>query len=147
MGKKKHTFTTEEKELIHQMKAELQMMGVPKDQWSIMIQDALKAQQKLKKFTKKREKEAGLGGAIQRVRGKIEEKVQKVISKKYGMGGSMDELFGDIGEETFKEGMEFMNNLLFGAPPDIKNISDHGTFLGERPDKKRMIVHFDDEEE
>ena len=63
------------------------------------------------------------------------------------MSGSMDELFSDMDDEAFKEGMEFMNNLLFGAPADIKNTSDYGTFLGERPDKKRMIVHFDDEED
>ncbi|MHA1150586.1 MAG: hypothetical protein ACTSR8_20390 [Promethearchaeota archaeon] len=146
MVKKKHKFSKEEKDLIFRMKSELAMMGIPKDQWGVIIQDALKSQQKFKIFSKRKEREGGIGGAVQRVRNKIEERIQKVISKRYNKGGSIEDIFGDLDDDSLKEGMEFMNNLLFGAPPDIKNISNHGTFLGERSDKKRIIVYFDEEE-
>jgi hypothetical protein len=134
--KTKHSFSKEEKELIHKMKNELRFMGVPRDQWGIYIQKELSERQKSKGIQSSKFMNKITDGF-----GKV---IGKVASKKFGDFNGQREEFEDLFRQGAQDEMDFMNKMF----PDVKfnNINDlgkHGTTLKKIPPKKKMVVDLD----
>ena len=74
--KSKHFFSKEEKELIQKMKSELKLMGVPRDQWSLLIQEELNKLQKSKGLSHSK--------LVDKVKDGFGKVIGKVATKKFG---------------------------------------------------------------
>ncbi|MBD3342098.1 MAG: hypothetical protein GF353_23560 [Candidatus Lokiarchaeota archaeon] len=155
---KKHRFSEEEKQLIKEMKSQLSMMDVPREEWSSIIQRELKHQQKLKKKTQKSsEPKSGISAVVDNIKKKIKNAIFKLFKKRLipkelrGKEGQLEdflEMFDGNMEDLSRDDLNMMNAMMGGFQmKDVDDMSSHGTFVAERPDKKRMIVSFDDEEE
>ena len=134
--KSKHTFSEEEKELIRNMKNDLQMMGVPRDQWSLFIREELRMRQKSKGYH-------GLK-FMNKIKDRFDKVVQKAASKRFGDFGGNVEGIEDFFKQSSQDEIDFMNKMF----PDVKfdNIEDlgkHGTTLKKIPRKKKMVVDLD----
>jgi hypothetical protein len=134
--KHKHSFSKEEKDLIQKMKNDLKMMGVPRDQWSIYIQEELRARQKSKGIRRSK-----FLNKIKEGFGKV---VGKVASKKFG---DFDQELGEF-EEFLKQGsqdeMDFMNKMFSNIKFDnINDLGKYGTTLKKQPQEKKMVVDLD----
>jgi len=148
--RKKYIFSDEEKQIIKQMKDELSMMGVPREEWSTHIQEALNFRKKMKNFPKEPKEKTGLSKFFDTVKEKVINLFQKLLPKRFRMfDGDLGDMMEDLYGEMSPEDMEMMDEFLMGGQgqiaPDINQIGKHGTFINERSDKKRMIVEFDDD--
>ena len=134
--KSKHSFSKEEKALIQKMKNDLKLRGVPRDQWSLYIQEELRMRQKSKGIVRSK--------FMNKIRDRFVKIVRKVASKKFGDFGDQLKEFEDLLKQGSQDEMDFMNMMF----PNVKfeNIDDlgkHGTTLKKVPPKKNMIVDLD----
>jgi len=134
--KPKHSFSKEEKEFIQKMKNELRFTGVPRDQWSLYIQEELRIRQKSKgnhrsKFMNK----------IKEGFGKV---VGKVVSKKLGNFKDQLEEFEDLFKQGSQDEMDFMSKMFSDIKFDnINDLGKNGATLKKHPQKKKIVVDLD----
>ena len=137
--KTKHSFSKEEKELIQKMKDELRMMGVPRDQWSLYIQKELRKRQKSKDFRNSK--------FMSKIKNGFDKTVEKVSSKTLGKYKDQMTEFDDFFEEGSQDEMDFMKMMFSDIKFDnIDDLGKHGTTLKEVPQKKKIVVDLDFDE-
>ena len=134
--KTKHSFSIEEKEFIQKKKNELRSMGVPRDQWSLLIQQELSLLKKSKGIRRSK-----FMNKINKGFGKV---VLKVASKKVG---NFKDHLGEF-EDLFKQGtqdeMGFMNQMFSDIKFDnVNDLGKNGTTFKKHPQKKKMVVNLD----
>jgi len=134
--KSKHFFSKEEKEFITKKKNDLKFMGVPRDQWSLYIQEELRIRQKSK----------GIGRST--FRNKIKDRfvkvIQKVVSKKIGNFNDQLEEFEDLFKHGAQDEMDFMNKMFPNVKFDnINDLGKHGSTLKKVPQKRKRVVDLD----
>ena len=139
MSKKKKTkyaFSTEEKELIQKKKSELRSMGVPRDQWSLYIQQELSMGKKSKGIRRSK-----FMNKINEGFGKV---VQKVASKKLGNYNDQLGEFEDLFNQGSQDEMNFMNQMFSDIKFDnIDDLGKNGTTYKKHPQKKKIVVNLD----
>ena len=134
--KTKHSFSIEEKEIIQKKKNELSAMGVPRDQWSLYIQQELSMLKKSKGIRNSK--------FMNKVSGGLGKVVQKVASKK--LGNFKDQLgeFEDLFKQGSQDEMDFMNNMFSDIKfENIDDLGKNGTTFKNLPQKKKMVVDLD----
>ncbi|MDX1798575.1 MAG: hypothetical protein R3255_08000 [Candidatus Lokiarchaeia archaeon] len=137
--KTKHSFSKEEKELIQKMKDELRMMGVPRDQWSLYIQKELRKRQKSKDFRNSK--------FMSKIKNGFDKTVEKVSSKTLGKYKDQMTEFDDFFEEGSQDEMDFMKMMFSDIKfENIDDLGKHGTTLKEVPQKKKIVVDLDFDE-
>jgi hypothetical protein len=138
--KTKHSFSKEEKELIQKMKDELRMMGVPRDQWSLYIQKELRKRQKSKDFRNSK--------FMSKIKDRFGKTVEKVSSKTLGKYKDQLTEFEDFFEEGSRDEMDFMKMMFSDIKFDnIDDLGKHGTTLKKVPQKKKIVVDLDFDED
>lgn len=151
--KSKSSLTEKDKQFIREMKEYLKMMGIPREEWSKIIQTELKNQKRFKSFKGLLGQDKEEKGIFGKVKNKIGKVVNKVAAKRMGMDADALEQMADMFGNPF-DSMEGGGNLDMMNPffpkvdfEDVDELgSDGATFVMDRPDKKRMIVEFDDED-
>ncbi len=134
--KTKHSFSLEEKELIQKRKNELRSMGIPRDQWSLFIQQELSMLKKSKgirrsKFMNKISK--GVGNFV-----------QKVASKKLGNFKDQFDEFEDLFKQGSQDEMGFPNSMFSDIKFDnINDLGKNGASLKNLSQKKKIVVDLD----
>jgi len=88
---------------------------------------------------------------LEKVQGAFQKFATKRMAKEFGdFSGMFGESSGELSEEESKLMDAMFSGIGLGVPKvDEELIGKHGTFVSERPDKKRKIVNlgdFDDEE-
>jgi len=134
--KTKHSFSIEEKELIQKTKSELISMGVPRDQWSLYIQQELSMLKKSKGI-----RHSKFMNKVSEGFGKV---VQKVASKK--LGNFKDQLgeFEDLFREGSQDEMDFMNKMFSDIKfENVDDLGKNGATFKKHPQKKKMVVNLD----
>lgn len=146
MGKRKSSLTDEDRKIIREMKEELSMMGVPREDWSYYIQQEL--------VKRKKEKSKGKKSWFSKIFDKIKSKIsgffQKLMMKRFNidenyfnelMEGSMG---GRGGFPSAQD--EFMDSVYEDGLDDdeIEELGKKSTTL--KPNQKRMIISFDEED-
>lgn len=134
--KTKHSFSIEEKEFIQKKKNELRSMGVPRDQWSLLIQQELSLLKKSKGIRRSK-----FMNKINKGFGKV---VLKVASKK--VGNFKDQLgeFEDLFKQGTQDEMGFMNQMFSDIKFDnVNDLGKNGTTFKKNPQKKKMVVNLD----
>ncbi|MEJ2248334.1 MAG: hypothetical protein P8Y70_02330 [Candidatus Lokiarchaeota archaeon] len=147
---KRNSFSKEEKQIIQNMKNQLSMMKVPREEWSSIIQEELTQHRKMKSKSSK--------GRITKIFEKIWQKILKIFfkltSKEYRENADeFDQIFNMLEkvqeEGGFAESNEMMRLLNPEPNTDRENLdklgNKHGTFVKDRPDKKKKIIEFDDD--
>ena len=157
MGKeKKYKFSKEEKEIIQELKNQLSYMGIPREEWSSIIQKELVRYKKAKSKSEKLKDQKGIPSFINKLKEKGQKFLFKLFSKRHldddllRNQESLDKLydmFDDSMGNLSAEEMKLMNSLFPNIPEKkVDDLGNHGTFIANRPDKKKMIVHFEDED-
>jgi len=156
MAKKKrnkYKFSDEEKQLIQDLKRQLSAAGVPRNQWSYLIQRELEFRRQSRKTPGIPKGKLGkvLKKPLEKVQGAFQKFATKRMAKEFGdFSGMFGESSGELSEEESKLMDAMFSGIGLGVPKvDEELIGKHGTFVSERPDKKRKIVNlgdFDDEE-
>ena len=156
MGKgkrKKKAFSEEERELIQILKQQLSATDVPRNQWSYLIQQELDLRRQSRKTPGI--PKGKLGKVLKKPLDKVQGAFQKFATKRMAKGfGDFSGMFGESSGELREEEVELMDAMfpgmgLGGTRVDNESLGKHGTFVSERPDKKRKIVDlgdFDNEE-
>ena len=150
MGKgkqQKRYFSDEERTLIRDLKKQLSLMGVPREQWAFTIQQELEFRRKSKKIPGIPKGKLGkaLRKPLEKVKGAFAKFATKGLAKEFGnFSDIFGESSGDFGEDEAKLMDAMVSGMGMGAPRvDEEAIGKHGTFVSERPDKKRKIVDLD----
>ena len=158
--KKKSSFSKEEKALIHDMKYQLSSMGVPREEWSKIIQQELTTQRKMKHSRNPLErtsKSTGFFGKIKnKIKGVFERFISKRMSKKLGLPDGMMENMEDF--EKFMESMggdlpqgpgSPFNAMMGGGLQfdEVDKMGKQGVFVADRQDKKKMVLDLEDDVE
>ncbi|TXT55487.1 MAG: hypothetical protein BAJALOKI2v1_670003 [Promethearchaeota archaeon] len=145
MGKRKSNLTDEDRKIIRELKEELSMMGVPRDEWSYYIQQEL--------VRRKKEKSKGKKSWFSKVFDKIKSKIsgffQKLMMKRFNIDENyLNELMeGSMGGGGFPSAQdEFMDSVYKDGldNEEIEELGKQSTTL--KPDQKRMVISFDDED-
>lgn len=169
---KKHRFSKKEKEFIQDMKQNLAMMGIPRDQWAKIIQQELQNKRKTEKGKGPLSEKSKIGKFFSNIRKKIERfffnlfkkrmmpkellDAEEAFEEMFGenpfdaMSGqnpfdalSSGESFGPMSEEE-KELMNLLNPM--GKMQKVDKMGGQGTFVADRKDKKKQIVELDFED-
>lgn len=155
MGKKKNTssLSKEEKDIIHEMKQELEMMGVPRDEWAEYIQRELTFRRSQKQQKQKSEKKTGFLGFLRRFWNKIKEKIMgffvKLTAKRFTDDEQALEQLQQMFDGTYepseeeRQFMEMMNPQV--EFDDVDTLGKGGATISKSDENKKMIVDFDDE--
>lgn len=149
---KKSNLSNQDKEFIREMKDYLKMMGVPRDQWSKIIQEELMQKKKFKGIQRLQRTGNNPSGVIGTLKGKIGKFVTKATAKRMGVDQNVLNQMTDVFKNPFEgmsgDEMDMLNPFLSDIDfEDVDGLGkDGGTFVMERLDKKRMIVDFDDED-
>ncbi len=148
MGKKKqkkHAFSEEEKQLIKELKTELSMMNVPREEWSSHVQQALKYQKRMNKEKSSSKRKTGFSRVFQVFREGIDNVSKKFLAKRFNLDkNALNGMF----ESPSEEEMKLMDSLSSGYKvKKAEELGGHGTFIMDRPNKKKMIVSFDDDDD
>ncbi|MFX1569091.1 MAG: hypothetical protein ACFFCV_12070 [Promethearchaeota archaeon] len=131
--KSKHSFSKEQKELIRKMKDELRFMGVPRDQWSVYIQNELCRRQKSRGVRSSKFMNKIMDGF-----GKV---VGKVTSKKLGDFNTPLEEFENLFKQGSQDEVDFMNQMFSEVRFDnIDDLGKDGTTLKKVPPKKKRVI-------
>ncbi len=134
--KSKHSFSKEEKELIHKMKSELKLMGISRDQWSLLIQEELNKLQKSKGLSNSK-----LVNKVKEGFGKV---IGKVATKRFGDFDNQLQEFEEMLKQGTQDEMNFMNTMFSDLNfNNINNLGKHGTTMKKVPKKKKIIVDLD----
>ncbi|MFO8017533.1 MAG: hypothetical protein R6U96_02760 [Promethearchaeia archaeon] len=172
---KKYQFSKEEKEFIQDMKQNLEMMGIPRDQWAKHIQQELQNKRKSEKGKSPLSGKSKIGKFFSKIRQKIEKfffnlfkkrmmpkellEAEETFEDMFGenpfeaMSGenpfealSGDNQFGSMSKQE-KELMDLLNPM--GRMQQVDKLGNQGTFVADRKDKKKQIVdlEFEDTEE
>ena len=155
--KKKHRFTEEEKRFITQLKHQLFEMDVPRTEWSSIIQQELHAFSQFTTNSHQDNKKSTLRKIIDTIKIKLEHWFfnifkNRIIPKELRDAPNSLEGMYDIFEESMQNvspsEQKIMNLMTSGLNINKKEIQgDHGTFIMDRPDRKKVIVSFDDDED
>lgn len=146
--KSTNSLSEEEKQILRKVKQGLNNQGIPRDQWSSLIQSEISSfrisQKKQKKAMKKK---SPVILALKRIGKKIQTRIMKKLMKRQGQYSDeeidrmMKAMTGEIPPEMA------MPNVI----PDtrIEDAGKHGTFLTSVQDhtRKKVEVFFDDDEE
>lgn len=153
MGSQKHkkrAFSEEQKQKIKQLKNRLLAKGVPREEWSSIIQQELMLQGLMKKNSTAYKEKVEPLSPFKQIRQDFSGFLKRIVLKRFHIKNDvlMKKMFEDTIEEFSDEEMELADSQLpnFKAK-NIEKLKLHGTFIADRPDKKRMIVDLDDEDE
>jgi sulfur relay (sulfurtransferase) DsrC/TusE family protein len=156
MGKNKNSssLSEEEKELIQDMRKELEMMGVPRDQWAEYIQREINFRRSQERKKEKSEKKTGLVGFLRRFWDKIKEKIMNFFFKLTAKRFTDDEqaleqlqqmLDGSYEpSEQERQFMDMMNPQV--EFDDVDTLGQGGASISNKDENKKMIVDFGDDE-
>lgn len=156
MGKNKNSssLSEEEKELIQDMRKELEMMGVPRDQWAEYIQREINFRRSEERKKKKSKKKTGLIGYLRRFWDKIKEKIMSFFFKLTAKRFTDDEqaleqlqqmLDGSYEpSEQERQFMDMMNPQV--KFDDVDTLGQGGASISKKDENKKMIVDFGDDE-
>ncbi|MGV9172039.1 MAG: hypothetical protein ACOC35_05685 [Promethearchaeia archaeon] len=167
---KKYRFSKKEKQFIQDMKQNLEMMGIPRDQWARLIQQELQNKRKSEKGTGPLNEKSKIGKFFSKIRHKIEKfffnlfkkrmmpeellEAEEAFEEMFGenpfdtmSGGqnpfealSGDQQFGSMSKQE-RELMDLMNPM--GRMQQVDKLGNQGTFVADRKDKKKKIVDLD----
>ncbi len=134
--KPKHSFSKEEKEFIQKRKNELRSMGIPRDQWSLFIQQELSMLKKSKGIRRSK--------FMNKINTGIGKVVQKVASKKLGNFQDQLEEFEDLFKQGSQDAMGFPNAMFSDIKFDnINDLGKNGASLNKLSQKKKIVVDLD----
>ena len=142
------SLSEEERSLLHQLKNDLKMQDVPRDQWaSIMQSEISKLRKSARKIKKSKKRDNPVIFAFKRLWKHVQRVIMKKMLKRQGSYNDddiermMKAMSGDIPSEMA------MPNVI----PDtkIEDAGKHGTFLTTSQDhtRKKVEVFFDDDDE
>lgn len=137
-----------QKQAIKELKKILESSGVPREQWSQIIQCELNRSKTPKKCSPGLLKKAESNKISYRIKNKIENWFQKIISGQFISKenvGNIDESFKAF-QNDLPSKNDALSDLLFSKnfSQNLENLGNHSTFVMDRPDKKRKLVKFDD---
>ncbi len=152
MGKdnKDTSLSEEEKGLILEMKQELQMMGVPRDQWAEYIQRELTFRRTQKRSSHKSGKSTGIIGFFKTIWDKILGFFFKLTAKRFTKDDQTLEQLQQMFEGNYqpseeeKQFMDMMNPQL--EFDNVDDLGKGGATISHKEKQKKMIVEFDDED-
>lgn len=147
---KRSSLSEEEKQILTNMKHQLSMMGVPREEWSSIIQEEITLHRQTR--SKSSKQKSRITKFFEKIWQKIVKSFFKLTSKEYRENADeFDQMF-EMMENTQREGnFSQKNNMMgmFNQLPDKERLEslgdEHGTFVTDRPDKKKIIVEFDDD--
>ncbi len=158
--------SNEEKQIVKEMKSQLKMMGVPRDNWAKMIQDEISRQRKASGGKKK--KRGKISSFFHRIFTRIKKMFSTVFTrlmlKRQGidmdnkqLNEMADIMMGnkgieDMDSDTMAEMMSSMMGPQMGgiSQPNSKSIQDiqrKGTVLSDKQKKKKKIIDIEFEED
>jgi hypothetical protein len=150
-NKEKTSLSAEEKELVHQMKRELQMMGVPRDQWAQYIQNEITSRRSNAQGVKASKKQGGVIGFFKKIWDKILGFFFKSAAKRFTNDEALIEEFQKYMEDPYQMSEEEQKIMQMFNPQvrfdDVDKLGmGGGSFKGE-DEGEEIIVEFEDDDE
>lgn len=150
MSKRKHnsSLTNKEREIVRNMKHELEMMGVPRKEWAKYIQKEINFLRRSHEREGK-EKKSGIIHWVKKLWEKIVGWFFKQTAKRYTQNEELLEEFYKIMEEPYEPTEDDKKLMeMFSPNVEFKNVDklgEGGASLNEAEDKKRVLVDLDDD--
>jgi len=147
--RQKKSLSDKDKQFIREMKTYLQMIGIPRDQWSKIIQEELQQQRRSKVMQGILNPQKEGSGIFGEIKAKIGKNINKFSARRMGVDDiafdKLAEVFNNPFETTSKNEINFFNPFFSNLLSDnIEELGKGGSkFAMEHSEKKRMIVDLD----